>query len=151
MSAIGTPVTRKEDLRFLVGKGRYTDDMNLPRQTYAFFVRSPYANAAIKSIDIAEAQAAPGVVAVLTGHDVAADKVGGIPTGWLIKSKDGSPMVEPPHPALVADRARHVGDDGGRRHDPGPRRPTPRRGRRSRGRLEDCWSRANCRTTSTRP
>ncbi|MFT3775804.1 MAG: xanthine dehydrogenase family protein molybdopterin-binding subunit [Minicystis sp.] len=107
---VGAAIARKEDRRFLVGAGRYTDDMNRPRQAHAYLLRSPHAHAKIVSIDTAKALAAPGVVAVYTGQDVAADKVGGIPCGWLIKNKDGSNMVEPPHPALVADRVRHVGD-----------------------------------------
>jgi carbon-monoxide dehydrogenase large subunit len=107
---IGAAIARREDRRFLVGSGRYTDDIDRPRQTHAVFLRSPHAHAKIVAIDTSKAAAAPGVVAVYTGHDVAADKVGGIPCGWLIKNKDGSNMVEPPHPALVADRVRHVGD-----------------------------------------
>jgi aerobic carbon-monoxide dehydrogenase large subunit len=107
---IGAAIARKEDRRFLVGAGRYTDDLQRPRQTHAVIVRSPHAHAKILSIDTSKAAAAPGVVAVYTGHDIAADKVGGIPCGWLVKSKDGSNMVEPPHPALVVDVVRHVGD-----------------------------------------
>jgi carbon-monoxide dehydrogenase large subunit len=107
---VGASIARKEDRRFLVGAGRYTDDMVRPRQTVAYFVRSPHAHAKIASLDVSAAVAAPGVVAVYTGQDLAADKVGGIPCGWQVKSKDGTPMVEPPHPALVADRVRHVGD-----------------------------------------
>jgi carbon-monoxide dehydrogenase large subunit len=107
---IGAPVKRKEDRRFLLGKGQYTDDIVLPDQTYATFVRSQHAHAKIKKIDSDAAKAAPGVLAVLTGEDVAASQLGGIPCGWLVKSKDGSNMVEPPHPALVQGTARHVGD-----------------------------------------
>jgi aerobic carbon-monoxide dehydrogenase large subunit len=107
---IGASVKRKEDHRFLVGKGNYTDDITLPDQSYAVFVRSPYAHAAIKKIDATAALAAPGVLAVLTGADVAADGLGGVPCGWLVKNKDGSNMVEPPHPALAQGKARHVGD-----------------------------------------
>jgi len=107
---IGASVKRKEDRRFLLGKGRYTDDIVLPDQAYAVFVRSPYAHARIKSIDVAAARGMPGVLAVLTGDDVAAAGLGGIPCGWLVKSKDGSNMVEPPHPALALGVARHVGD-----------------------------------------
>jgi carbon-monoxide dehydrogenase large subunit len=107
---IGASVKRKEDKRFLTGRGRYTDDITLPDQSYAVFVRSPYAHAAIKKIDASAAKAMPGVLAVLTGDDVAADGLGGIPCGWLVKGKDGSNMVEPPHPALVQGTARHVGD-----------------------------------------
>jgi carbon-monoxide dehydrogenase large subunit len=107
---IGAPVRRKEDYRFLTGNGQYTDDVTLPRQSYACFVRSPHAHARIRSIDKTEALASPGVIAVLTGEEMAADKVGGLPCGWLIHSIDGTPMKEPPHPALAHGKARHVGD-----------------------------------------
>ncbi|RPH55311.1 xanthine dehydrogenase family protein molybdopterin-binding subunit, partial [bacterium] len=107
---MGASVARKEDRRFLLGKGRYTDDIVLPGQTWGVFVRSPYAHAAIRSINASQATAAPGVLAVLTGDDVAADGLGGIPCGWQIKNKDGSVMVEPPHPALAQGKVRHVGD-----------------------------------------
>ncbi|MEZ4293894.1 MAG: xanthine dehydrogenase family protein molybdopterin-binding subunit [Polyangiaceae bacterium] len=107
---IGAPIARKEDRRFLVGTGRYTDDLNRPKQTHAVILRSPHACAKIVSMDTSAAAAAPGVVAVYTGKDIADDKVGSIPCGWQITNKDGSKMVEPPHPALVADEVRHVGD-----------------------------------------
>jgi aerobic carbon-monoxide dehydrogenase large subunit len=107
---IGASVKRKEDRRFLVGKGQYTDDIVLPDQAYAVFVRSPHASAKLKKIDATAAKKAPGVLAVLTGDDVAKDQLGGIPCGWLVKSKDGSNMVEPPHPALAQGAVRHVGD-----------------------------------------
>src|SRR6185369_6007406 len=107
---MGASVARKEDRRFLIGKGRYTDDLQLPGQTAAVFVRSPHAHAAIRSIDATAARKAPGVLAVLTGEDVAADGLGGIPCGWQITNKDGSKMVEPPHPALALGKARHAGD-----------------------------------------
>ncbi len=107
---IGASVPRTEDRRFLLGKGRYTDDIELPQQAWAVLVRSPHAHAAIRSIDAAPARQAPGVLAVLTGEDVAADGLGGIPCGWQIKSKDGSVMVEPPHPALAQGTVRHAGD-----------------------------------------
>jgi len=107
---IGASVKRKEDRRFLLGKGQYTDDIVLPDQTYAMFVRSPHAHAKIAKLSLDAAKASPGVLAVLTGDDVAASGLGGIPCGWLVKSKDGSNMVEPPHPALVQGTARHVGD-----------------------------------------
>jgi aerobic carbon-monoxide dehydrogenase large subunit len=107
---IGAAIKRKEDRRFLLGKGSYVDDITLPNQSYAVFVRSMYAHAKINKIDAAAALAAPGVLAVLTGDDVAADGLGGIPTCWLVKSKDGSSMVEPLHPALVQGVAHHVGE-----------------------------------------
>ncbi len=107
---IGASVRRKEDRRFITGAGTYTDDVVRPGQTHAVFVRSPHAHARIKAVRIDAARKAPGVVAVLTGADLAADKVGNLPAGWLIHGKDGRPMAEPPHPALVQDAVRHVGD-----------------------------------------
>ena len=107
---IGTSVRRKEDYRFLTGGGQYTDDINIAGQTYAVFVRSPHAHARIKSINIKAAQAAPGVVDVLVGQDVADAKIGGLPCGWLITSTDGQPMKEPPHPILAFGKVRYVGD-----------------------------------------
>ncbi|MGO4329665.1 xanthine dehydrogenase family protein molybdopterin-binding subunit [Cupriavidus sp. 2TAF22] len=107
---IGASVRRKEDYRFLTGNGQYTDDVVLPQQSYGYFLRSPHAHARIASIDKTEALASPGVIAIFTGDDIAADKVGGLPCGWLIHSIDGSPMKEPPHPVLAQGKARHVGD-----------------------------------------
>ena len=109
-NGIGAAVLRKEDDRLLTGRGQFTDDINRPGQAYMYILRSPLAHARIVSIDASAAEEAPGVVAVLTGREMADDGVGGLPCGWLITSKDGSPMVEPPHPALPADRVRHVGD-----------------------------------------
>lgn len=107
---IGAAVRRTEDYRFLTGNGSYVDDMNRPNQTYAYILRSPHAHANIKSIDLSAAQAAPGVVAIFTGKDVAADEVGGIPCGWGITNVDGTPMAEPVHPIIAADVVQHVGD-----------------------------------------
>ncbi len=109
-TGIGASVKRKEDIRFITGKGRYTDDINRAGQAYAYFVRSPHAHAAIKSIDATETLASPGVVAVFTGDDIAADKVGGLICGWAIQSKDGSPMKAGAHPALAQGKVRYVGD-----------------------------------------
>jgi carbon-monoxide dehydrogenase large subunit len=109
-SPIGQPLRRREDARFLTGDGQYTDDVVLPGQTYGFFLRSPYAHARIKSINLDKAKAAPGVVKIFTGADLAEAKVGGLPCGWLITSKDGTPMKEPPHPVLAQGKVRHVGD-----------------------------------------
>jgi len=105
---VGRSVERKEDYRFLTGAGQYTDDITLPQQSYACFLRSPHAHAHIRSIDTAAARASPGVLAVFTGKDLAG--IGGLPCGWLIKSIDGSPMKEPKHPVLAEDKVRHVGD-----------------------------------------
>ena len=107
-TGIGASVKRKEDARFLTGRGRYTDDINLPGQLYGYILRSPVAHANIGGIDTGAAMAAPGVHAIFTGSDM--EGVGGIPTGWLIHSKDGSPMVEPGHPALALGKVRYVGD-----------------------------------------
>ncbi|HNL42938.1 MAG TPA: molybdopterin-dependent oxidoreductase, partial [Ottowia sp.] len=110
VSPIGQPLRRREDARFLTGAGQYTDDVVLPGQTFGVFLRSPFAHARIKSIDTSQAAKAPGVVAIFTGADLAEAKVGGLPCGWLIHSKDGSPMKEPPHPVLAQGKVRHVGD-----------------------------------------
>jgi len=107
---IGAAVRRKEDFRFLTGRGNYTDDINRPGQTHAYFLRSQVAHATIGKIDTAKAAKAPGVVAIFTGADFAADGKGGLPCGWLVKNKDGSPMQEPPHPVLAQGKVRHVGD-----------------------------------------
>ncbi|MCI0432523.1 MAG: xanthine dehydrogenase family protein molybdopterin-binding subunit [Gemmatimonadetes bacterium] len=109
-TGIGAALRRKEDGRFLTGRGRFTDDLNRPGQAYAFMVRSPEAHARIASIDASDARKAPGVIAILTGADMAADKIGGLPCGWQIHNRDGSPMAEPPHPPLAVDRVRHVGE-----------------------------------------
>jgi carbon-monoxide dehydrogenase large subunit len=110
LSPIGQSVLRREDHRFLTGAGNYTDDVALPGQTYGVFLRSPYAHARIRSIDTSRAAAAPGVVQIFVGADLAEAKVGGLPCGWLIHSKDGTPMKEPPHPVLAQGKVRHVGD-----------------------------------------
>ena len=110
MTTVGTPVRRREDYRFLTGQGTYTDDIDRPHQLYAYILRSPHAHARLAGIDTAAAVGAPGVAAVYTGQDMAADGVGGLPCGWQVHSKDGSPMAEPAHPPLALERVRHVGD-----------------------------------------
>ena len=105
---IGQSVRRREDARFLTGRGQYTDDIVLPRQSYGFFLRSPYAHARIKSLDASAAKAAPGVLGVFSGEHFKA--VGGLPCGWLINSLNGSPMKEPKHPILADGKVRFVGD-----------------------------------------
>ncbi|MCC5976560.1 MAG: xanthine dehydrogenase family protein molybdopterin-binding subunit [Salinarimonas sp.] len=109
-TGIGAPVRRKEDQRFITGKGRYTDDLTRPGQAHAYFVRSPHAHAEIVKIDKAAAEAMPGVLAVLTGDDLAADNIGGLICGWMIHSKDGTPMKAGAHPALAQGKVRYVGD-----------------------------------------
>src|SRR5271165_4878746 len=107
---IGASVRRKEDVRFLSGKGTYTDDINRPGQLYAFIKRADRPHARINGIDTAAAAAAPGVVRVFTGADIAAEAIGGIPCGWQIHNQDGSAMAEPMHPVLAVGKVRHVGD-----------------------------------------
>ena len=110
-TGIGARVRRKEDQRFITGKGRYTDDFNRPGQAYAHFLRSPHAHAQHPQRSTRRRRVAmPGVVAVLTGDDLAADKIGGLICGWMIHSKDGTPMKAGPHPALAQGKVRYVGD-----------------------------------------
>jgi aerobic carbon-monoxide dehydrogenase large subunit len=107
---IGARVLRKEDRRFITGRGRYTDDINRPGQAHAVFVRSPHAHARINGIDKSQALAAPGVLAVLDGDDLKASGWGGLICGWMIHSRDRSPMKVGPHPMLAQGKVRHVGD-----------------------------------------
>ncbi len=109
-TGIGASVKRKEDIRFITGKGHYVDDINRPGQAHAYFLRSPHAHATINKIDFAAAAKMPGVVAIFTGEDIATDKVGGLICGWAIASKDGSPMKAGAHPALALGKVRYVGD-----------------------------------------
>ena len=105
---IGASSKRREDVRFLTGRGVYTDDMALHGQTYAVFVRSTVAHGRIKSVGTEAAAGMPGVLAVFTGEDF--KDVGGNPAGWLIKSRNGEPMREPKRPVLAHGKVRHVGD-----------------------------------------
>jgi carbon-monoxide dehydrogenase large subunit len=107
---IGQAVRRVEDQRFITGHGRYIDDINLPGQAYGALVLSPHAHARIKRIDIAKAKAAPGVLAVLTGADAVADKLGSL-TAHLMPEDVGAPKGHRTfQPLLVADRVRFAGD-----------------------------------------
>lgn len=108
--AIGQGVPRSEDPRLLRGGGRYVDDIKLPRMAHGVVVRSPHAHARIRGIDTAAAEAAPGVLAVLTGADWKASGFGDIPSGAGKTLRDGTPMFVPPTPALATDRVRRVGD-----------------------------------------
>src|SRR5467141_1348953 len=99
----GKSIKRREDPRFITGKGNYTDDLRLPGMTYAAFVRSPHAFAGIKKIDISKATKHPGVVAVFTGKDMTG--VNSLPCGWLLPD-----LKVPPHMPLASDAARYVGD-----------------------------------------
>ena len=107
---IGASVRRKEDVRFLSGKGNYTDDINRPGQLHAFIKRADRPHAKINGIETAAAAGALGVVRVFVGGDMAAENIGGLPCGWQIHNKDGSPMAEPAHPVLAIGKVRHVGD-----------------------------------------
>ncbi len=107
-TGIGAAVRRREDFRFLTGRGTYTDDINRPNQTHAWILRSPHAHATIAALNAKAALASPGVVAVLTGEDFKG--VGGLPCGWLVHGKNNTPMVEPRHPILADGKVRHVGD-----------------------------------------
>ena len=117
-TGIGQPVRRREDLRLLTGRGRYSDDINVPGQAYAAMVRSNHAHARIRSVDVTSATSAPGVLVVLTGRDMLADGLRPIPhavrTGHpadiQLENADGSPPFIPPHYPMATDEARHVGD-----------------------------------------
>lgn len=105
---IGASTKRREDVRFLRGLGRYTDDISLKNQTHAYFARSVVANGKINGIDTSKAESMPGVLAVFTGEDFV--EVGGNPAGWYIESRDGTPMREPKRPVLAHGKVRHVDD-----------------------------------------
>jgi carbon-monoxide dehydrogenase large subunit len=107
---IGESPRRKEDFRFLTGRGNYVADMKRPDATVGVFIRSQHAHAAIRCIDTKAALALPGVEAILTGDDVAADGLGGMPCGWGISNAAGEPMKEPKFPMLAQGKVRFVGD-----------------------------------------
>ena len=110
VEGIGARVARKEDKRFLMGQGRYTDDMSVPGMRYAAFVRSPHAHARIKGIDTSAAEDMPGVIAVLNGKQMLDDGIGNLICGWMIHSKDGSPMKMGAWRPIAHDSVRYVGD-----------------------------------------
>ncbi len=111
---VGQPVRRTEDPRLLTGRGKFNDDMPRDGEAMGFVLRSPHAHADIRSIDTSAAEKMPGVLAVLTGQDLADDRIGtfpGPPPFFAALTKpDGSPLVYPPQHALTSDRARYVGD-----------------------------------------
>src|SRR6201994_2014340 len=109
VEGIGASVVRKEDRRFITGKGRYVDDIKLLGMTHAHFIRSPHAHAKVKSIDSSAAMEMPGVVGVLTGQQIVDDKIGNLICGWAITSKDGSPMKMGAWPAMAPETVRFVG------------------------------------------
>ena len=110
MEGIGARVARKEDKRFITGAGRYTDDMSVPGMKYAAFVRSPHAHAKIASIDTSAAEGMPGVIGVLTGKQLKADGIGNLICGWMIHSKDGTPMKMGAWEPMATSTVRYVGD-----------------------------------------
>src|SRR5580704_15555723 len=116
-TGIGQPVRRREDLRLVTGRGRYSDDLSLPGQAYAVFVRSPHAHALIRSLDPQAARGAPGVLAVLTADEMRADGLNPLPhisnnhpADIAIKNKDGSPVVRPRHQPIIFSESCHVGE-----------------------------------------
>ena len=108
--AVGQSVRRLEDPRLLQGLGRYSDDVSLPREAHAVLARSPHAHARIRGIDTRVALKLPGVLAVLTAAELAADGVGNLPSDRGRKRRDGAPASPTPRPALLRERVRHVGD-----------------------------------------
>src|SRR5215475_13146146 len=109
----GKSIKRREDPRFITGRGQYVDDVKIPGMTYAAFVRSPHAHARIRSIDVSAAKAHPGVVAVFTGQDMTG--VNSLPCGWDLRKDKNIPgviqdLAMVPHMPLTSDAARHVGD-----------------------------------------
>ncbi|HXQ54007.1 MAG TPA: xanthine dehydrogenase family protein molybdopterin-binding subunit [Stellaceae bacterium] len=109
-TGIGAPVPRVEDERLLTGRGRYADDVSVPGATFAYVVRSPHAHARIGGIDKSAAAAAPGVLAVLTGEDVAREKLRGIACAIFPRQPPGSRSYCPDQPILALGKVRHVGD-----------------------------------------
>src|SRR3712207_3625525 len=109
VEGIGARARRKEDRRFIMGHGRYVDDMRVPGMHFAAFVRSPHPHARITAVNTGAAQVMPGVVAVLTGEQLQADKIGNLICGWMVHSKDGKPMNMGAWPALADGVVRHVG------------------------------------------
>ena len=110
MGHVGAAQPRLEDERFLTGRGRFVDDIRLPGEAYAAFVRSPHARARIGAISTTRARAMPGVLAVLTGDDWRRDGGGDTDVLWDLASHDGTPMATAPRPVFAHDEARHVGD-----------------------------------------
>src|ERR1700747_3323792 len=109
MEGIGASVVRKEDKRFITGKGRYVDNVKLVGMTHAHFIRSPHPHAKVKGIDASAALKMPGVLAVLNGKELVDDKIGNLICGWMIHSKDGSPMKMGAWPAMAPETVRFVG------------------------------------------
>src|SRR3954470_15057644 len=109
VEGIGASVVRKEDKRFITGRGRYVDDIKVIGLTHAHFIRSPHAHAKVKAIDASAAKAMPGVVDVLTAQQLVDDKIGNLICGWAVSSKDGSPMRMGAWPGMAPDTVRFAG------------------------------------------
>ncbi len=109
-AGIGQPLPRSEDQRLLTGRGRYVDDISSGREAFMAVVRAPHAAARITGIDIAEAEAFPGVLAVLTGADLVADGIGTLHTIVQRHKRDGSPMERPPFHPLAVEQVRFAGE-----------------------------------------
>src|SRR5476649_1011162 len=107
---LGPPVRRREDQRFLTGRGRYTDDTAPADALTVLYLRSPYAQALVKAIDKRAALAMPGVAAIYTAEDTAADGLGHMPAISEIKDEAGNRHIEPPHLPMPVGKVRHVGD-----------------------------------------
>src|SRR3979490_1705569 len=107
---VGQPVRRKEDDTLVRGKGKYTDDFNLPRQAFAWIVRSSHAHGVIRGVDTSAARAMPGVLGVWTGTDIAAAGYGPFTCGLPLKNRDGTPLLQTNRTALMTDKVRYVGD-----------------------------------------
>jgi carbon-monoxide dehydrogenase large subunit len=107
---VGQPVRRKEDDTLVRGKGRYTDDFNLPGQAYAYIVRSTHAHGVIRGIDTTAAKSMPGVLGIWTGADLVAAGYGPFTCGLPLKSRDGSPLLQTNRLPLMTDKVRYVGD-----------------------------------------
>src|SRR3978361_1595936 len=112
VEGIGASVVRKEDRRFITGRGRYVDDIKVLGLTHAHFIRSPHAHAKVISIDASAAKAMPGVVDVLTGQQIVDDKVGNLICGWAVSSKDGTPMKMGAWPAMAPEILSFCGQGG---------------------------------------
>ena len=102
-TGIGASVKRKEDLRFITGKGNYTDDINRPGQLHAYMLRSNVASGSFK-LDISDAKVSEGVISIFVGNDM---EVGSLPCGWQVDSTDGTAMREPPHPPIAKDQVKY--------------------------------------------
>jgi aerobic carbon-monoxide dehydrogenase large subunit len=107
---VGQPVRRKEDDTLVRGKGRYTDDFNLPAQAYAWIVRSSHAHGIIRGIDTSAAWGMPGVLGVWTGADLASANYAPFICGLPLKNRDGTPLLQTNRAALMSDKVRYVGD-----------------------------------------